>query len=77
MLVTFLIPVSAVLLGASILGEKLETKHVLGMATIAAGLASIDGRPLALLRRRGRRSSLPADAAAAATRNRSVEPSHE
>jgi drug/metabolite transporter (DMT)-like permease len=61
MLVTFLIPVSAVLLGALVLGEKLETKHILGMATIAAGLASIDGRSLELLLRRGRRSSSPTD----------------
>ncbi|MBY6242028.1 DMT family transporter [Methylosinus sp. Sm6] len=54
MLVTFLIPVSAVLLGATILGERLEAKHFLGMAAIAAGLASLDGRLLALLRRRRR-----------------------
>ncbi len=44
MLVTFLIPVSAILLGALFLGESLETKHLLGMALIAAGLAAIDGR---------------------------------
>jgi drug/metabolite transporter (DMT)-like permease len=46
MLVTFLIPVSAILLGALVLGEHLETKHFLGMAMIAAGLAAIDGRLL-------------------------------
>ncbi|WDZ76933.1 DMT family transporter [Ensifer adhaerens] len=51
MLVTFLIPVSAILLGAMFLGETLETKHFLGMALIAAGLAAIDGRLLRLLRR--------------------------
>ncbi|MBP1871112.1 drug/metabolite transporter (DMT)-like permease [Ensifer adhaerens] len=44
MLVTFLIPVSAILLGALFLGESLEPKHVFGMALIAAGLAAIDGR---------------------------------
>ena len=51
MLVTFLIPVSAILLGAMFLGETLEPKHFLGMALIAAGLAAIDGRLLRLLRR--------------------------
>jgi len=44
LLVTFLIPVSAVLLGTSFLGEVLETSHVMGMAVIALGLAGIDGR---------------------------------
>lgn len=48
-LVTFLIPVSAILLGVLILGESLESKHFAGMALIAAGLAAIDGR---LLQRR-------------------------
>ncbi len=50
-LVTFLIPVSAILLGVSFLGETLETMHVAGMALIGLGLAAIDGRPLGLLRR--------------------------
>lgn len=44
-LVTFLVPVSAILLGTLILGEVLETKHLLGMAAIGIGLAAIDGRP--------------------------------
>lgn len=44
MLVTFLIPVSAILLGALILGEDLQAKHFIGMAMIALGLAAIDGR---------------------------------
>lgn len=44
-LVTFLIPVSAILLGTLVLGERLEARHVAGMACIAAGLAAIDGRP--------------------------------
>nr|WP_313612795.1 EamA family transporter [Agrobacterium sp.] len=47
-LVTFLIPVSAILLGSVVLGEQLEMKHFAGMAMIAAGLIAIDGR---LLRR--------------------------
>lgn len=47
LLVTFLIPVSAILLGVAVLGETLEPRHLLGMAMIAAGLAAIDGRPFA------------------------------
>jgi len=44
LLVTFLIPVSAILLGTLILHEQLEPRHFLGMALIGAGLAAIDGR---------------------------------
>lgn len=51
MLVTFLIPVSAILLGTVVLGEHLAWKHFLGMALIGAGLAAIDGRLLARIRR--------------------------
>ena len=43
-LVTFLIPVSAMLLGVVILGEDLAARHLLGFAMIAAGLMAIDGR---------------------------------
>jgi drug/metabolite transporter (DMT)-like permease len=43
-LVTFLIPVSAVLLGAVVLGERLEPRQFVGMTLIAVGLAAIDGR---------------------------------
>jgi drug/metabolite transporter (DMT)-like permease len=45
-LVTFLIPVSAILLGVLFLSEHLEVKHLIGMALIAAGLVAIDGRLL-------------------------------
>lgn len=45
LLVTFLIPVTAILLGALILGEALEPRHYVGMALIALGLTAIDGRP--------------------------------
>jgi drug/metabolite transporter (DMT)-like permease len=48
-LVTFLIPVSGILLGIAVLGETLQFQHLIGMAFIAAGLAAIDGR---LFRRR-------------------------
>ena len=49
LLVTFLIPLSAILLGALFLGEVLEPRHFGGMALIGAGLAAIDGRLLRLL----------------------------
>jgi len=48
-LVTFLIPVSAILFGVLILGETLELRHVAGMVLIAAGLMLIDGRPVAAI----------------------------
>lgn len=51
-LVTFLIPVSAILFGVLILGETLAWRHVAGMALIAAGLMLIDGRPLRAIGRR-------------------------
>jgi len=44
-LVTLLVPVSAILLGALILGEALEPRDFAGFALIALGLAAIDGRP--------------------------------
>ncbi len=52
LLVTMLIPVSAILLGTAILGERLAAGHFVGMALIGLGLAAIDGRPLKALRRR-------------------------
>lgn len=60
MLVTFLIPVSAILLGALFLGENLEPKHFFGMVLIAAGLAAIDGR---LVRRFRRKQTVDPDLA--------------
>jgi drug/metabolite transporter (DMT)-like permease len=50
MLVTFLIPVSALILGILVLGEQLAIRHFAGMALIGLGLAAIDGRPLTWLR---------------------------
>ena len=44
LLVTFLIPVSALVLGMTILGERLDPRHFAGMALIGLGLAAIDGR---------------------------------
>jgi drug/metabolite transporter (DMT)-like permease len=49
LLVTFLIPPSAILLGVVFLNETLAARHFLGMAMIGLGLAAIDGRPLAAL----------------------------
>ena len=46
LLVTFLIPVSAILLGVIILGERLDIKHFMGMALIMLGLTAVDGRLL-------------------------------
>ena len=43
-LVTLLIPVTAILLGAMFLGEALALRHWVGMGLIAIGLAAIDGR---------------------------------
>lgn len=50
LLVTFLIPVTAILLGALILGERLQPRHFAGMALIGLALAAIDGRIPRLLR---------------------------
>lgn len=46
LLVTLLLPVTAVLLGVTFLGEALEPKHLGGMGLIAVGLAAMDGRPV-------------------------------
>lgn len=51
-LVTFLLPVSAIVLGVVVLGERLDPKHLLGMALIGLGLAAIDGRLLRKFRSR-------------------------
>ncbi len=47
LLVNFLVPVSALLLGIFILGETLTREQMIGMAFIALGLALIDGRVFA------------------------------
>jgi drug/metabolite transporter (DMT)-like permease len=52
LLVTFLIPVSALLLGMLILGERVTASDLLGMACIWVGLAFIDGRALRWVRLR-------------------------
>jgi len=49
MLVTFLVPISAGLLGVLILGEHLTGGQLICMLLIGIGLAAIDGRPLTAL----------------------------
>ena len=55
-LVTFLIPPSAIVLSALVLGERLAARDFAGMALVALGLAAIDRRSAGLVARlwRGR-----------------------
>jgi drug/metabolite transporter (DMT)-like permease len=55
MLVNFLNPVSAIVLGAALLGEHITLRQLIGMAAIAVGLAAIDGRPARFIAARLRR----------------------
>ncbi len=48
-LVTFLVPISAIVLGIIWLNETLTTSNILGMILIILGLALIDGRVLKML----------------------------
>lgn len=50
LLVTFLIPVTALFVGIFFLGEHLSGIHFIGMGLIASGLLAIDGRVLSLLK---------------------------
>lgn len=56
LLVTMLIPATAILLGVLVLGEHLQAHQLLGMLCIACGLIIMDGRVIRLL---GRRSYCP------------------
>jgi drug/metabolite transporter (DMT)-like permease len=49
-LVTFLSPVTTILLGIALLGERLSAQQGAGMGVIALGLAVLDGRVLGRLR---------------------------
>lgn len=52
LLVTFLIPISAILLGYMVLGERLGWNAFAGMGLVFMGLAAIDGRVLKRLKRK-------------------------
>lgn len=52
LLVTLLVPPTAILLGALLLGETLTANQFLGLGFIVAGLAVIDGRLIAAVRRK-------------------------
>lgn len=49
LLVTFLIPISAIILGMGLLGEVLSFHAIMGMGIIFTGLAVIDGRILPII----------------------------
>jgi drug/metabolite transporter (DMT)-like permease len=50
LLVTFLILVTAILLGVIFLGERMQPEEISGMIFIALGLVTMDGRLLAWYR---------------------------
>jgi drug/metabolite transporter (DMT)-like permease len=52
MLVTLLIPVTAILLGYLLLGESISLREIIGALVIGSALLLIDGRALELLQRR-------------------------
>jgi drug/metabolite transporter (DMT)-like permease len=56
LLVTFLIPASAIALGVAVLGEELNGPEIAGMVLIGVGLLSIDGRVLNIGKRRSANS---------------------
>ncbi len=60
-LVTFLIPVTAIMLGVVVLGETFSGQHIAGVVLIGLGLIAIDGRLVHMLRRRLGTRPLPAD----------------
>ena len=51
MLVTLLIPVTAILLGYLVLGEQISPREIFGALVIGSALLLIDGRVLGLIRR--------------------------
>jgi drug/metabolite transporter (DMT)-like permease len=53
-LVTLIVPVSAILLGTVFLDEVLAAHDFFGMALIGLGLLTIDGRFVAVLRKRSK-----------------------
>src|SRR5262249_802922 len=65
LLVTLLVPVSAMALGGLFLGERLGLQAYAGMGIIFTGLAIIDGRVASWLRRLGESQRTPETDAAA------------
>jgi len=62
LLVTFLIPISALLLGIGILGEVIHTLEFAGMGCIFLGLIVIDGRLLnRLVKSTGSKQKIPSE----------------
>ena len=57
LLSTFLIPVSAIIIGIVLLGESLSARQLAGMAAIFVGIAAIDGRAGRLIARKFRRTN--------------------
>jgi len=55
LLVTLLVPVSALLLGALILGERIAPRQWLGMGLVVMGLVTMDGRLLPLVKQKAHR----------------------
>jgi len=53
MLVTLLVPVSAILLGYFVLGERIEAREIVGALVIASALLVIDGRVFRVFGRSG------------------------
>ncbi len=61
LLVTLLVPVSALVLGMAILGERLDWNAFAGMGLIFLGLASVDGRAFSVFLRRASMNTLIRD----------------
>jgi drug/metabolite transporter (DMT)-like permease len=57
LLVTFLVPVSAILMGIVLLGENVSTRQLAGMTVIFIGIAAIDGRAGQFIARNLRRTN--------------------
>ena len=57
LLVTFLIPVSAILMGLVLLDESISARQLAGMAAIFIGVAAIDGRAGRFIARNLRRTN--------------------
>ena len=55
LIVTFLLPVSAILLGIVLLNESVDARQLAGMAAIFLGVAAIDGRAARFIARVVRR----------------------